>query len=210
MSTLDAKHVKKKNLNPKLLAIAAVLLILLALLFLATPLLRMNSGFQRDGNLPNQFNGQPLPGEENGFTAPGTIQPGQGFPGQGGSNIPGRQFGAGGGRMGFELLGGMGGTIVYAVALLISLIAALGMFMVKRWGQLLGIIMAVFYGLLALVSLLPILLLSFMGMRNPLNLALGIVNLLLPVAVIVLASIPGKELAVPATPLVPPTAPTQA
>jgi hypothetical protein len=210
MSTLDAKTVRKKNLNPKLLAIAAVLLILLALSFLATPLLGMNSGFQRDGNLPNQFNGQSLPGGENGFPAPGNIPPGQGFPGQGGSNIPGRQFGAGGARMGVGLLAGMGGTIVYAIALLISLIAALGMFMVKRWGQVLGIIMAVFYGLLALVSLLPILLFSVMGMRNPLNLILSIVNLLLPVAVVVLASIPGKELAVHGTPLAPPAAPTQA
>lgn len=210
MSTLDAKLVKKKNLNPKLLAIAAVLLILLALLFLATPLLRKDSGFQRDSNLPNQFNGQSLPGGENGFPAPGNIQPGQGLPGQGGSDIPGRQFSAGSGMMGFGLLGGMGGTIVYAVALLISLIAAVGMFMVKRWGQVLGIIMAVFYCLLALVSLLPILLFSFMGMRNPLNLVLGMVDLLIPVAVIVLASIPGKELVAPGTKVAPPAAPTQA
>ena len=64
----------------------------------------------------------------------------------------------------------MGGTIVYAIALLISLAAASGMFMAKRWGKILGIIMAVLYGLLALVSLLPILLISFMGIRNPLNL----------------------------------------
>ena len=51
----------------------------------------------------------------------------------------------------------------YFVALLLSLVAALGMLYTKRWGQVLGIIMAVLYGLLGLVSLLPILLMSSRG-----------------------------------------------
>jgi hypothetical protein len=108
--------------------------------------------------------------------------------------------------MGFGLLGGIGGTIVYAVALLVSLAAAFGMFMVKRWGKVLGIIMAVFYLLLSLLGLLPILLISFMGIRNPLNSILGVVHLLLAVAVIVLASLPANKPALAAAPVVPPTA----
>ena len=77
------------------------------------------------------------------------------------------------------------------------------MFSVKRWGKVLGIIMAVFYLLLSLLALLPTLLISFMGIRNPLNIILGIVHLLLAVAVIVLASIPAKKLVLPPTPHMP-------
>jgi uncharacterized membrane protein (DUF2068 family) len=109
--------------------------------------------------------------------------------------------------MGFGLLGGIGGTIVYALGLLLSLAAAFGMFMVKRWGKMLGIIMAVFYLLLSLFGLLPILLISFMGIRNPLNFILGILHLLLAVAVIILASLPEKKPTLPATPGFPPTVP---
>jgi hypothetical protein len=205
MSTLAAKPVKVKILNPRLLTIAAVLLLVLALLFLATPLLRSASGFQGQGNFPARLNGQSLPGGGTGFPDQGNIPQGQGLPGQSGSDLPSRQFGGRGGLAGFGLFGGMGGTLVYAIALLISLAAAAGMFMAKRWGQVLGIIMAVLYCLLALVSLLPILLISFMGFSNPLSLILGIVDLLLAVAVIVLASLPGRKLAAPIIPAVPPT-----
>jgi len=105
--------------------------------------------------------------------------------------------------MSFSLLEGMVGTIVYAIALLISLVAAAGMFIVKRWGKILGVIMAVFYGLLALVSLLPMLLISFTGINSLTALILGVLELLLAVAVIILASIPGRKGAP-----VPPAAPT--
>jgi hypothetical protein len=205
MSTLAPKPVKVRILNPRLLVIAAALLLVLALLFLATPLVRRSGGFQNSGNFPTQFNGQALPGGDNGFPtpAPGNIPGGQGFPGQGGTNTPGRQFGGGGGLMSFSLLEGMVGTIVYAIALLISLVAAAGMFIVKRWGKILGVIMAVFYGLLALVSLLPMLLISFTGINSLTALILGVLELLLAVAVIILASIPGRKGAP-----VPPAAPT--
>jgi hypothetical protein len=67
MSTLVSKPVKIKKLNPKLLAIAAVLLLVLALLFLATPLLSTTSGFQPSGNFVLRNNGQSLPGGEVDF-----------------------------------------------------------------------------------------------------------------------------------------------
>ncbi len=66
MSTLEPKPVKAtKALNPTMLTIAAILLIVLALLFLASPLLGLNRGARRAGNFQRQFtgqNGQNLPG----------------------------------------------------------------------------------------------------------------------------------------------------
>jgi hypothetical protein len=53
--------------------------------------------------------------------------------------------------------------------------------------------------LLGLVSLLPILFISALGIRNPLSLILGVVHILLAIAVIVLASIPAKKLTAPTT-----------
>jgi hypothetical protein len=202
MSTLEAKPVIKKMLNPKLLVVAAILLVVLALLFLATPLLRTNSGFQGQAGRTYilRNNGQTLPGGENGFTNPGDLPGGQVYPGQSGSIFPTRRLAGQGGLLGFGLLGGMGGTILYAIALLVSLAAAVGMFMVKRWGKILGIIMAVVYLLLSLLGLLPTLLMSFIGLRNPLTLILNIAELLLAVAVIVLASLPAKKSALPAAP----------
>ena len=203
MSTTDPKPVKTKRLlNPKLLPIAALLLVVLALLFMATPLLRSTRGFQGGGNFTARGNGQPVP--QNGFVirgngAQGQVSPGQSggpqvqvSPGQGGSNLTGRRFGVGAG-----LLGGFAGAILYFVLLLVALAAAVGMFMVKRWGQVLGIIMAVLYFLLGLLSLLPLIFMSFVGMRNPLSIILGVVHVLLAVAVIVLASIPAKKVPSP-------------
>jgi hypothetical protein len=170
----------------------------LALLFLATPLLRFNSGFQRSGNFTPPVNGITPPGGQNGV-------PGQGFPGQGGSGNPARQFGGrGGGLLGFGLLSGTTGTIVYAIALLISLAAAVGMFITRRWGQVLGILMAVIYLLLGLVSFIPTLLIGFLRGFNGLSLGLSILHVALAIAVIVLASIPGKQAMVSASPVTPP------
>ncbi len=194
-------------LNPKLLSIAALLLVVLALLFLATPLIRPASSFQRGGNIVIQGNGQSV--TQNGSSGQGTgnqffIGGGGGsqsqvLPVQGGTNLPARRFVTGSG-----LMGGRGGIIVYFIALLVSLAAAVGMFIIKRWGQVLGIIMAVLYTLLGLVSLLPIILMSLFGMPNPVNLILGIVRLLLAIAVIVLASIPAKPVAATVIPAIPP------
>lgn len=183
MSTIDLKPAKTKKLpNPKLLPIAALVLVVLALLFMATPLLRASGGLQRNGNFVTQGNGQ---------TPPRNIIPGGGgvprFFGSGSGASP-RQISIGGG-----LLGGIAGSIFYFILLLVSLAAAVGMFITKRWGQVLGIIMGVFYGLLGLVSLLPLLLVSFSGRLNLLSLVLSAVHLLLAVAVIVLASIPAKN-----------------
>jgi hypothetical protein len=206
MSTLDTQPKKAKVLNAQMLTIAAIVLIVLALLFLVTPLLRLN-GITRSGNFPRTFNGQTFQGGQNGFPGQGNGQTfqggGNGFQSQGGTNnLPTRQFGA---RSG--LLGGIAGTIVYAIALLISLVAAVGMFNVKRWGKVLGIIMAVFYALLAVIGFLPMLLLArFAGTTSFPSLGLNILHLLLAVAIIVLASLPAKKGMPPAPAVTPPAA----
>jgi hypothetical protein len=184
MSTPNAKPVKGKKLNPKLLSIAALLLVVLALLFLATPLIRPAAGLQRAGNFAIQTNGQPVT--------------------QNGSTAPSRPLAIRSGGM----FSGVASIIIYFIALLVSLAAAVGMYIPKRWGKVLGIIMAALYGLLGLVSLLPVLLLSALGTRNPLSLILGILHLLLAIAVIVLASIPAKQEMPPPIPAAPPVAST--
>ena len=172
MSNHEAKPVKpKRMLNPKLLPIAALLLVVLALLFLAAPLIRTAGGFPRSGN------------GQTGSTIQGTGP--QVLVGGGGSQGQARRFTVG--------TGGGGGIIIYFVMLLVSLTAAVGMLFIKRWGQVLAIIMAVVYGLFGLVSLLPLLFIRFVGAPNPVSLILGIVHLLLAVSVIVLSSIPGKK-----------------
>jgi hypothetical protein len=196
MSTIDPKPIKTKKLpNPKLLPIASLVLVVLALLFMATPLLRASGGIQRNGNFVTQGNGK---------TPPRNIIPGGGgvqrFFG-GGSGASPRRISIGGGR-----LDGVAGAIFYFVLLMVSLAAAVGMFITKRWGQVLGIIMAVFYGLLGLGSLLPLLLVSFFGRLNLLSLVLSAVHLLLAVAVIVLASIPAKNSSTPVIASPPPVA----
>jgi hypothetical protein len=183
MNTPDGKPIKKRVLNSKLLPIAAIVLLVLAVLFMATPLLRTARGFQNSGNFVPQGSGQTFP--QNGLQGQGNGS--SGLPGQNGSNFPNRQFAV---RAGF--LAGVTGAIVFFVALLVSLVAALGMLFTKRWGQVLGIILAVLYGLVGLVSLLPILLLGSAGLRNPFSLILGIAHVLLALAVIVLASIPAR------------------
>jgi hypothetical protein len=202
MSTLDPKPVKiKRLLNPKLLPIAALLLVVLALLFMATPLLRTGRAFQPGGgNFGVRGNGQNFP--QNGFPtpAPGTLPQGRVFNGgQNGTNFPAQRLAVGGG-----FLNGVLGTVIYFVALMVSLAAAVGMFLTRRWGQVLGIIMAVIYFLLGLLSLLPLLLLGAFGLRNPLSLILGAVHVVLAVVVIVLASIPAKPVPAPLVAEVPP------
>ncbi len=199
------------KLNSTTLTIAAVVLMVLALLFMATPLLRVSS---MSGRFNRQFNGQFPSGGQNGFPSQGGGLQGQGFTGpnggsqgQGNSTTPGQQF-AGRSRslLGFGFLSGITGTIVYAIALLVSLAAAIGMFITKRWGQVLGIVMAVIYLILALVSFLPMLLMSFTRGLNGLNLGLSILHLVLALAVIVLALIPAKKVLVPSMPATPPAA----
>ena len=210
MSTLDVKPVKGKILNTKLLPIAAVVLLVLALLFVATPLLRV-SGIPGRTGFNRQFTGtggQGLPGGQNGFgfqgqgstgsnngTQPGTTTTGQPFARRGGSGL-----------LGLGLLSGIGGTIVYAIALLASLAAAVGMFMTKRWGQVLGIVMAIIYLLLGLVGFLPTLLMGFFSGISALSLGLSMLHLVLAIAVIVLASIPAKKVLAPVAPATPPAA----
>ncbi len=121
-------------------------------------------------------------------------------------NLPGRQFGNRTGLLGFGLLRGVASTIIYGVALLISLAAAIGMLSVKRWGKVLGIVMAVIYTVLAVISFLPTLLfIRFIG-SNPLNLILSILHIVLAIAVIVFASIPAKKESLPAEGITPPLA----
>jgi hypothetical protein len=199
------------KLNSKTLPIAALVLLVLALLFLATPLLRVTgiSGANRTG-FTRQFTGQTTPGARNGF--PGL---GNGTTGQGNSTNPtsptsptGRSFA---GRtpsvFSFTFLNGTTGTLIYGFALLVSLVAAVGMFLTKRWGQLLGLLMGVIYLILAVVGLIPTILVAFTFARgfNALSLGLSIVHLILAIAVIVLALIPAKKLLAPAAPSAPVT-----
>jgi hypothetical protein len=219
MSTLDVKPNKVKMLNSKLLPIAAILLLVLALLFVATPLLRGfgisgRSGFNRPTNgqfVPRNGTGTPAPGGQNGFSGQGNGSQGQGFSGQGNSTNTGRTFAnqPGSSLLRLSFLNGITGTIVYAVLLLVALAAAVGMFIAKRWGQILGIFMAVVYLLLALVSFLPMILLGFARALNGLTLGLDILRLVLAIAVIVLAVIPAKKALtppMPVTPVIPPAA----
>jgi hypothetical protein len=212
MSTLDAKPIKDKKLNTKLLPIAAVLLLVLALLFMATPLLRVSGVSGRSG-FTRQFSGQTSPGGQNGFPSQGNGIQGQGFtvPDNGTQNPgtttnPNRQFAGGNSLLRLSFLNGLTGTIVYAIALLVALAAAVGMFLAKRWGQVLGIVMAVVYLLLGLVSFLPMILLGFARGLNGLSLGLSILHLVLAIAVIVLAIIPAKKVTTPAVPVTPPAA----
>ena len=66
--------------------------------------------------------------------------------------------------------------------------------------------MGVLYLGMALVSLLPIILLSFMQVSNGLNLSLGLLRVVLAIAVIVLAVIPARKKVVMTTPVLPPEA----
>jgi hypothetical protein len=203
------------KLNSKTLTIAAVVLLVLALLFVATPLLRFNGVTGRAG-FNRQPNGQFTPGGQNGIPNPGTSSQGQGFTGpiggfqgQGNSTNPNRQFAGQSSLLRLSFLNGITGTIVYGIALLVSLAAAMGMFFTRRWGQVLGIIMAVIYLLLSLLSFAPLVLLGFARTLNGLSLGLTIVHLVLAIAVIVLAVIPAKKgLAqlLPANPATPPAA----
>ena len=220
-----------KKMNSTTLTVAAVLLIILALLVMATPLVRTATGFTGVAG-SRQFNRQ-------GFTNPGGVttdqgpngqgfglqgqngSTGQGFglQGQGGTtqgtpNFPNRTF-TGGNRnslLGISFLSGVTGTIVYAILLLISLAAALGMFMTKSWGKVLGIIMAIIYGLLALISFVPMILMMglasrFGGGGNFLSGGLNIAHLVLAIAVIVLASMRVKVTPVPTDPAALPAQP---
>jgi hypothetical protein len=209
MSTPESKPVTKKMLNRKLLPIAALLLLVLALLFMATPLLRMSRGFQGNGSTIRQNNGQSFrpnatPGQGNSpqfLPNQGSGTQGQGLPGQNGSNATNRQF-----IRGISFLSGRGGPFVYFVALLVALAAALGMFFIKRWGQILGILMAVLYLLAGVASMLPLLLFGSFALRNPLSLVLGIAHVVLAIAVIALALIPAKKVVIPAEATPPPAA----
>jgi ABC-type glycerol-3-phosphate transport system permease component len=196
------------KLNSKTLTIAAVVLLVLALLFVATPLLRVSGVTGRTG-FNRQSDGQNLPGGQNGFGFPsqGNGTQGQDFTGPnsgtqnpGTTTNPARQFtGGGSSLLRLSFLSGISGTIVYAIALLVALAAAVGMFLTKRWGQILGIVMAVIYLLLSLVSFLPQFILGFTRGLNVLSLGLGILHLVLAMAVIILAVIPAKkELTAPA------------
>jgi hypothetical protein len=203
------------KLNSKTLTIAAAILLVLALLFVATPLLRFSGVTARPG-VNRQFNGQFIPGGQNGNRTPGTNPQGQDFTGpnggvqgQGNSTNPNRQFTGRSSLLRFSFLNGITGTIVYGIALLVSLAAALGMFLTRRWGQILGIIMAVIYLLLSLLSFLPMILLGFARALNGLSLGLAIVHLALAIAVIILAVIPVKKMkaqTLPADTATPPVA----
>jgi hypothetical protein len=195
--------------------VAAAVLMVLALLFMASPLLRVSGLANRTG-FPRTFNGQAAPGGQNSLPGLGNGTQGQGNPGtqinpfnpNNPNNSTGRQF-ANRGRslFGLGLLTGITGTIFYGIALLVSLAAAVGMFLTKRWGQVLGIVMGVVYLILALVGFIPTILLAVTFARgfNVLSLGLNLLHVVLAVAVIVLALIPAKKMLVQAVPVEPVT-----
>jgi hypothetical protein len=180
--------------------------LVLALLFMATPLLRVTgiTGANRTG-FSRRFNGSTTPGAQNGF--PGF---GNGTQGQGNSTNPTtptnpttRQFPAGArSLLGLGLLSGITGTIFYGIALLVSLVAAVGMFLTKGWGKILGIVMGIVYLILSVVGLIPTILLAFTFARgfNALTLGLSFLHLVLAIVVIVLALIPAKKILATAKP----------
>jgi hypothetical protein len=212
------------RLNSKTLTVAGILLVILALLFLATPLLRTAGVTGRTGTgLTRRFNNN---GSGNGFFNPGSGSTdqggtngsqnnGQGFflPGQGGTDqgqttpnttFPRRTTTGLTSLFRLSFLSGITGTIVYGLLLLVSLGAALGMLMAKNWGRILGIILGVVYLLLALVSFVPTLLLGFaFRVSSPLNIGLTVAHLVLAIAVIVLALIPAKKIMTPTAPETP-------
>jgi len=196
MSTVSSTKTKKP-LNATMLTIAAGVLVLLALLFLATPLINGNRGLPGNANFTRPSNGQ-LPqfnqnGQQNGL--PGTSTGGTGaVGGQTFQGFQGRQLGNRNFLSAFNLLGGSNRTLVYAIAFLLSLAAAIGMVMTRKWGRILGIVMAAIYILLAIIGLLPQLLFRFVGIRDPIGLIISATQLVLAVVVIILASLPGKAI----------------
>ena len=217
MTTLEPKPNKTKALNSTTLTIAGILLIVLALLFLASPLLGLNRGLQRAGNFNRLFNGQngtggqnfpaiPSGGTGNGQRFFGQGGTGNGFPGQGGTNFPGQQVNRTG-LLGLGFLRGTTSLIIFGVGLLISLAAFIGMLSVKTWGKILGILMAVIYLLLAVLSFLPLILFSRFGVfSNPLSIILNILHVVLALGVIVFALIPARKALAPAAAVTPPAA----
>lgn len=203
------------KLNGKILSITAGLLLCLSLLYVATPLLRPTSAFGG----PRIITGQGLPsgGQGGGFQVitpgdQGTIVQGQGgdmpgFPsqGQGNPNLTQRQFSGvrPGGLMSFGFLNGTNGIIIYGIAFLVSLIAAVGMLQTKNWGRILGIVMGALYSLLALFSFVPLLLIRLMARGSVIRVGgsigiwLNVAQLVLALAVLVLAAVSAKKVAAP-------------
>jgi hypothetical protein len=196
-----------KQINKTTLAIGAGVLLVLALLTLATPLMRSANPVNQAG-FNRQFNGQNFPGDQNNL--PSQSFPGQGFPGdQNGQAFPGqgqRSLGQDGQNfrsqgnisgfatlLRFNFLSGITGTIVFGVALIISIVAALGMLLAKRWGQVSGIFMAVIYLVMAVLAILPTILFMFRIGTGFLTIVLDILRVLLAAAVIVLALLPARK-----------------
>lgn len=211
------------KMNAKILSVTAVLLLCLSLLYLATPLLRPASAFGG----PRTFTGQGLTSSDQGGgvqvitpSGQGTILQGpggdmQGFPsqGQGSPNFTQRQFSGGrpGGLLSFGLLNGTNGIIIiYGIALLVSLAAAVGMLMTRNWGRILGIVMGVVYSSMALYGLLPALFIGSMVRRAGISVGgsliswLTVVRLVMAVAVVVLAATSAKKVSKPAEVIPPP------
>jgi hypothetical protein len=196
--------------------IAAVVLVVLALLVMATPLVSTAGAANRGSFTGNRtFNGGAFPTPQGGFTGQGST--GQTFNGgtggtTGGTGTTTTQRFSGANRpttfLRIGFLNGVEGTMVYAGLLLISLAAALGMFLTKTWGKILGILMGVVYAALALVSTLPLLLSGFLSRAiggMALSIGLNVLHLVLALVVIVLALIPAKKLLTPVAPVAPTT-----
>ena len=123
-----------------------------------------------DGNTPQFIN--PSSGDFNGVRPDRGAFPGSGF--RGGMTRSG------------SLLGWIG-TVLYGIGLIIAILAAIGILKVKKWGVILGIIVAVVLGVAGAFGLFP-----FIGW---LTLVIAIVKVMLAIAVITLLMVkPSREL----------------
>jgi len=185
-----------------LLIIAGICLLVLALLCTTVAvinrfgLLRMTfpGGSDRLTPLGQGFMNQD--GSEPGITIPEDIQRGEGFDPSRGITMPEGGFPGGGRfqsgtmtgnlRMGGSILGWIG-VALYGVALILAVVAAIGIFKCKKWGAILGIMVAAGLGIASAFGLV-----RFMGWST---LAIAIIKLLLAVAVITLLLVkPSREL----------------
>jgi magnesium-transporting ATPase (P-type) len=171
--------------RPATLIIAAVLLVLLIIAFAVLPLTGLERNFARSGlqginrgQFQGNFNGNNLP---NGQNLP---QGGQGLD----QNIPGGNQNFSGtprfnANTGFSLLLTILTNVLRWAAVALGILAIVGLWLKKRWGIVLSVIMAVIAFAATLPSLFRPSFLAF-------NLILNIVILVLAVGVVVFSLLP--------------------
>ena len=176
--------------RPAVVTIAAILLIILSLFVGGFGIARQYGllgglGFGNRQFLPGQFRGRNFP--SGGF-------PNGGFPNNGLPNdqnnpagtpnfTPNRQFGTGLARL-FRLVRPVL-TGLNVILIVLGVVAAIGLFMSKRWGAVLAIILSALLLLLSIPGMLRIF--------SPILLVESLVRILLALAVIVLLLLPSAR-----------------